>query len=85
MPLVVLIHGVPLDASLLPDGWPVEEDERLWRELHADLVTLVPHARLIIAERSGHFVQIDQPGLVVSAIQEVMTEGGGSATPGATT
>jgi pimeloyl-ACP methyl ester carboxylesterase len=62
------------DTSLLPAGWPIEEDEQLWRALHEDLADLVPGGRLVIAEQSGHFIQIDQPELVVNSILEVLTE-----------
>jgi hypothetical protein len=39
MPLVALAHGRPTPA---PPGWPVEEDERLWRQLQHELAQLVP-------------------------------------------
>ncbi len=84
VPLVVLTHGVPLDASQLPTGWPIQADERQWRELHADLAGLVPGGHQIIAERSGHYIQIDQPELVVAAIREVgaeMSEAGKAESP----
>jgi pimeloyl-ACP methyl ester carboxylesterase len=33
----------------------------------------LPHARRIVAERSGHWVQLDQPELVIEAIRELVT------------
>ena len=71
MPLVVLTHGQS-DAAQLPTGWPIEAEERLWRELQTDLASLIPTGRLVVAEESGHFIQIDQPELVVEAIDEVL-------------
>lgn len=71
MPLVVLTHG-RAEADGLPPGWPVEAEAALWRELHADLAGLVPDGRLVVAERSGHFIQLDQPELVIGAIAEVV-------------
>ena len=71
MPLVVLSHGRAETAGL-PPGWPVEAEVELWRELHGDLAALVPNGRLVVAERSGHFIQSEQPELVVEAIRAVV-------------
>jgi pimeloyl-ACP methyl ester carboxylesterase len=72
MPLVVLTAGRGPDPSLFPTGWPVEADEALRRELQADLASLVPNARHVIAEESGHFIHDDQPDLVIEAIRQVV-------------
>jgi pimeloyl-ACP methyl ester carboxylesterase len=49
-----------------------------WRQLQRDQVTLSEHGCQIIAEQSGHLVQIDQPEVVVDAIRAVIdvTRGG---------
>jgi pimeloyl-ACP methyl ester carboxylesterase len=71
VPLVVLTHGLPPDPSGIPAGWPVEAEEALWRDLHRELAALVPGGKVIVAETSGHFIQLDQPGLVVDAVRDV--------------
>jgi pimeloyl-ACP methyl ester carboxylesterase len=43
-----------------------------WRHLQRDQVTLSEHGCQIIAEQSGHLVQIDQPQIVVDAIRTVI-------------
>ncbi len=48
------------------------EAEALWRPLQEDFAALVPGGRLVVAEESGHFIQGDQPELVITAIQEVV-------------
>jgi pimeloyl-ACP methyl ester carboxylesterase len=64
MPLFVLTRGhEPGTAPPL---------ERLWRQLQDELAALVPHSRHVIAKRSGHVIQDDQPGLVVAAIRDVV-------------
>jgi pimeloyl-ACP methyl ester carboxylesterase len=69
MPLVVLAHG-RVDPS--PPGWPGEEVERLWQQLQRELAHLVPGGRLVIATKSGHNIQDDQPELVLDAIRDVV-------------
>jgi pimeloyl-ACP methyl ester carboxylesterase len=62
-PLVVLTHG-------RPDSSPEEEED--WRDMQADHARRSPTGRLIVAERSGHDIQLDQPDLVIEAIREVV-------------
>jgi pimeloyl-ACP methyl ester carboxylesterase len=72
MPLIVLSHGRLADPSERPPGWPVAEEKRIWRELHAELAQMAPGGRHIIAETSGHDIPQEQPQLVVEAIQAVV-------------
>src|SRR6266487_4109457 len=64
LPLVVLTHGLPY---LGPQG------ERDWQALQGNLAGLSSHSRYIIATRSGHFIQLEQPDLVIAAIKQVLT------------
>jgi len=70
MPLFVLTRG-RVDQ---PDTDPRinSADERLWQMLQNGLAALVPHSRHVIARRSGHDIQHEQPGLVVKAIRDVV-------------
>jgi pimeloyl-ACP methyl ester carboxylesterase len=43
-----------------------------WREGQAQLATLVPDARHVIATESGHAIQLEQPALVIEAIRQVV-------------
>ena len=64
VPLVVLTHGNPGNL-----GPPLEE---LWQELQVAQSQLSPEGRLIVARKSGHFIQNDQPRLVFGAIVQVV-------------
>ena len=44
----------------------------LWRELQDDIVVQTDALKHVIADKSGHSVQFDQPGLVVEAIRELV-------------
>ena len=70
MPLVVLSHGIPFDAPF--PGWNVEKMEKVMSDLQVELAQLVPEAKHIIAEQSGHNIHQDQPELVIEAIRMVV-------------
>ena len=55
--------------------------ESLWRELQDDLATRTSYHRSeatashLFAKNSGHYVHLDEPGLVVNAIRKVIDSG----------
>ena len=65
LPLIVLSQGSK-DSKM--------SDERFqkWASLQLDLTKLSSNRQRIIAENSGHFVQLDQPELVISAVQRLI-------------
>jgi pimeloyl-ACP methyl ester carboxylesterase len=75
IPLVVLARG---SASYSPDDYPpplrqwAPDGEKLRIALQKELAARSPRGKLIFAERSGHFIQNDEPTLVVRAIREVI-------------
>lgn len=46
--------------------------EEVWQELQADLAGLSANSRTLVAEKSGHRVQMDQLEFVVEAIREMV-------------
>jgi pimeloyl-ACP methyl ester carboxylesterase len=79
LPVIVLTHGVPLRDQLppeaqaaLPSDFPWDEMERVWQALQAELSGLAPGTRHVIATESGHYIQLQQPELVVDAIRQVV-------------
>jgi len=70
MPVFVLTHG-RVDQ---PDSDPRlnDADERLWQTLQNELAALVPNSKHMIATKSGHDIQHEQPALVVAALQDVV-------------
>jgi pimeloyl-ACP methyl ester carboxylesterase len=65
LPLIVLSQG---------SKNPKMSDERFhqWALLQLDLTQLSSNSQHIIAENSGHFVPLDQPELVVSAVHQLI-------------
>jgi len=65
LPLIVLSQGSK-DSKM--------SDERFqqWASLQLDLTKLSSNSQRVIAENSGHLVQLDQPELVISAVQRLI-------------
>jgi pimeloyl-ACP methyl ester carboxylesterase len=72
-PLVVLSRGrtmaMPAD---LPGGLTGEGLERAWTVEQDRLAALVPGARHMIASESEHYIQLQQPELVIDAARQVV-------------
>ena len=70
IPLVVLYRGVDDDPT---PGLSLEENKQRWLGLQTELAALSPQGKLVIADKSGHHIQLDQPNLVIDAIEQVLT------------
>ena len=72
-PLVVLSRGrsmaMPAD---LPGGLTGEGLERAWTVEQDRLAALLPGARHVIAAESEHYIQLQQPELVIAAVRQVV-------------
>jgi pimeloyl-ACP methyl ester carboxylesterase len=67
---------VPLAVIAATDHGPFFKDwEPTLMHLQRQLATLSPRAELIVAEGSGHNVQLDRPGAVVDAIRRMAHTG----------
>ncbi|NJC94846.1 MAG: alpha/beta hydrolase [Anaerolineae bacterium] len=74
LPLTVISHG-QLDANAVPPslGQQVRDDyEAAWQKLQAEITSLSTRGRRIVAERSGHNVIFDQPGIVIESVLEMV-------------
>jgi pimeloyl-ACP methyl ester carboxylesterase len=69
IPLIVLYHGIP--DSVIP-GMTLDEEKAWWLGLQTELAALSPQGKLVLAEQSGHYIQLDQPSLVIDAVQQVL-------------
>ena len=70
LPLAVLARGRSGDVPLPDRAGEAFEQRALANQ--RDLATLVPNARLSIARQSQHFIQQDQPAVVIEAIRQVV-------------
>jgi pimeloyl-ACP methyl ester carboxylesterase len=75
IPLIVLSHGYLEPRLLDPIGKEhYGEYEIFWRADQAELASLTSHSHLVIASKSGHYIQLDQPDLVIRAIEKILAE-----------
>jgi pimeloyl-ACP methyl ester carboxylesterase len=76
IPLVVLTYARPT-AQGFPGVTPEQATriEGLWLDLQRDLVSRSSRGRLVVAEKGGHYVHLEEPGLVIQAIRDVVAAG----------
>ncbi|SRR5579875_1228976 len=67
LPLVVLSQRSETDFD-------DPEAAAIWHRLQRDLLTLSPESQQIMAEESGHYIQLDQPELVIEAIKSLVLQ-----------
>ena len=73
LPLVVLSRGRTMAMpSDLPGGLTGEGLERAWTAEQDRLAALLPGARHVIARESEHYIQLQQPELVIDAVRQVV-------------
>ena len=68
VPVVVLTRG----KRAWPNNAYGDEMERVWMEMQDELSQLGANPVHLIAERSGHMIHLDQPGIVISAMQTML-------------
>ncbi|HEX4825144.1 MAG TPA: alpha/beta hydrolase [Candidatus Polarisedimenticolaceae bacterium] len=91
------LDAMPASASLVRAARPTEsqvvvlsaahaEDSPAfrdtWAALQRQMVAAFPHARQVLADRSGHYIQYDQPELVVDAIRDLVNGSKTAPSPG---
>ena len=67
IPLVVLTRTAPADPQGDPRG-------AIWQELQRELATRSPQAEHIVAPKRGHYIQNDEPALVIDAVRRMVAK-----------
>jgi pimeloyl-ACP methyl ester carboxylesterase len=70
LPVTVVTHGVPVTEGV-PEHLRTAV-ENAWQKMQAELAGISTEASLVVAERSGHNIHIEQPEIIVDAIQQVL-------------
>jgi len=81
IPLVVLSRGLWF-KSPPPAPDPLASTRLgIWQDLHRELATRSPRSEIVVATRSGHYIQNDEPEIVVDAIGRVVASVSRGPTP----
>jgi pimeloyl-ACP methyl ester carboxylesterase len=70
MPLIVMTSTVSEYGSADEQTKKRLSEDR--KRLQSDLLMLSSNSKQIVTEKSGHHIQLDEPGLVIDAIQQVV-------------
>jgi len=73
VPLLVLTRGNPgaLNAPTPPTPDALARYQ-IWLDLQRELATRSPRGEQIIAKQSGHYIQIDEPQLVIDGVRRMV-------------
>ncbi len=73
LPLAVLSHDPDLPQPDLPEDL-VKPTNDVWEQMQQELAHLSGRSTRTIARRSGHYIQLDRPELVIEAVRGVMDQ-----------
>lgn len=83
IPLRVVTGTSPTrDQEQMPDAALRQEMNRAWGAMQQDQLRLSTRSAQLLAPKSGHYVQLEQPEIVTAAIKQVLDQ---SADPGRVT
>ena len=73
LPVVVLTHG---DGSGLPglDAGQLAREAAAWKAGHDAIARLSSDGASIVVPQAGHFIQLDQPGIVIEQIARILAK-----------
>ncbi|TKB82277.1 MAG: alpha/beta hydrolase [Nitrospira sp.] len=72
LPLIVLTATGPTWWPEMPSTVNPANFRKMWLKLQTDLTKLSTNSRQVFADRSSHFINFDQPELIIEAIQEML-------------
>jgi len=76
LPLIVLSAGKPIEGESMPaaEAAYLRRKREVDLELQRELAALSTRGRQIVATRSGHGIQSDQPELVIESLRELVRQ-----------
>jgi len=74
VPMIVVVRGLADSIQGVSDEETIQQAEQAWRDAQIELAAQVSDGTLIVAENSGHSIQLEQPGIVIDAIRTIVTQ-----------
>ncbi len=72
LPVIALARGQKFPRTKQMSEEQFARWDKIWRGFQEDIAKRSPRGEMRVAEKSGHFIQLDQPELVIQAIRDVM-------------
>jgi pimeloyl-ACP methyl ester carboxylesterase len=63
---------VILLTAMRTDNFRTPELSEVWLNLHKEWLKKIPHSKHVLAQNSSHFIQDQEPELVINAIREIV-------------
>lgn len=70
LPVIVITHGLPVTEGV-PEHLRSDVEDA-WQRMQSSLTGIARDASLVVAERSGHNIHIEQPDVIVDALVRVL-------------
>ena len=77
IPLIVITGTGESRKDDYPSEALAKTFDTLWGEMQTDLLKMSTRSRHVLASRSGHFIMLDQPEVVLEAIRELVNQSRG--------
>ena len=74
IPLAVITGAAPDRFNMVPDEAVQKQIFDVWDDLQADLMNLSTEGERFVSVKSGHYVQLDDPEIVVTAIEKIIAK-----------
>jgi pimeloyl-ACP methyl ester carboxylesterase len=72
LPLIIIRHGQSSDSILVPPDVSQDQFEKLWADGQERLKDLSSNSEIVVATKSGHMVNLNQPEIVIDATKRVV-------------
>lgn len=72
LPLTVITATGPIWWPDMPANVDPTRFRRMWLKFQSDLTKLSTNSHQIFADRSSHFINFDQPELIIEAVQQMI-------------
>ena len=76
LPIISIKASTFFNSSVWNFYMPIKAADQLRERMHAELLKLSTDCTQLQATRSGHFVWVDEPEIILAAVQEVLNRDG---------
>jgi pimeloyl-ACP methyl ester carboxylesterase len=74
IPLIVITGTSESRSSWMPDKNLEKKSDQIWMQLQDELMQLSTNSEHMYAPKAGHYVQLEQPEMVVDAIRKILAK-----------